>query len=275
MIINTRLTQTLSKDDLTKFRLDGVPNWQKTSRFRLLEEKYRKYLFLPLNVPRIIPNDIQHFKKWFMEMSKPIYKRDSDIADYGQNKKYVYPSFLSIDSKNINDIIKTQIWDINPISNMYQIFPEIKEQIDRYMPFENIEYYSLWSSLWAASPHRDANPLCDLPFAFRILLYDENPTGTLRLHRALPDMKHNDCESRIIEHFDSNVFAWNNLRVLHSSTKDRQYMKILMIVSPTIRNKPDYDKMEALFDSSIEKYKDILWEDTFELKDYVHVGTEE
>ncbi len=273
MTIDTRPKKTLSKDDLTKFRQDAIPIWQKTSQFRLLENKYGKYLYLPLNVPKIVPNDPQLFKQWFMDRSKPIYKRMADIANPDQTDSYTIPSFLSVDSKNLLEVWTTGAWDANPVSDMYEIFPEIKEQIDRYLPFKSLEYYSLWSSMWTVSPHRDATPLCDMPYAFRINLYDENPSGTLRLHKGLPDMEYNNCESKLIEHFDSNAFAWNNLRALHSSTKDNQYMKILMITASTIRNKPDFDKMEALFDSSIEKYKNMFWEDTSPLEDYIHVNT--
>jgi hypothetical protein len=46
-----------------------------------------------------------------------------------------------------------------------------------------------------------------------------------------------------------------------------------MIVSPTYKNVPDLDKLEALFDASIEKYKDGLWQDTNALGDYINVGT--
>jgi hypothetical protein len=273
MTIHTRPKQTLSKSALTKYRQDFVPDWQKTERFRMLEQKYGSYLYLPLDTPPIVANDTEAFKQWFLEKSKPTIKRMADIANPDQVDSYALPSFLAIDSKNILDIWKTKTWDVNPVSDMYEAFPEIKEKIDQYMPFKKLEYYTLWSSLWPVSPHRDEHPLCDMPFAFRINLYDENPEGTLKLHKGLPDLKFADCESKVIEHFESNAFAWNNLRTLHSSTKNSKYMKILMIVSPTYKNVPDLDKLEALFDASIEKYKDGLWQDTNVLGDYINVGT--
>jgi hypothetical protein len=270
MTVHTRPKQTLSKAALARYRQITVPDWQKTDQFRLLEQKYGKYLYIPLNIPPIVADDPVRFKEWFLEKSKPTVKRMADIANPDQVDSYAQPSFLAIDSKNILDIWKTKTWDVNPVSDMYEVFPEIKQKIDAYMPFETLEYYTLWSSLWPVSPHRDEHPLCDMPFAFRISLYDENPEGTLKLHKGLPDLKFADCESKLIEHFDSNAFVWNNLRTLHSSTKNSKFMKILMIVSPTYKNKPDYNKLEALFESSIKKYKNSLWEDTNKLEDYIN-----
>lgn len=273
MTIDTRPKQTLSRDTLSNYVKATVPVWQKTPRFRLLEQKYGKYLYLPLAVPPIVPNDTVAFKEWFLDRSIPVIKRMPDIANPDQKDSYALPSFRSVDSKNILDIWTTKTWDVNPVSDMYEVFPEIKEKIDTYLPFDNLEYYTLWSSIWSVSPHRDENPLCDMPFAFRISLYDENPEGTLKLHKGLPDLKYADCEAKAIEHFDSNAFVWNNLRTLHSSSKNQEFMKILMIISPTYRNKPNYDKLEALFDASIEKYKNNgVWEDTNELGDYIDVA---
>ncbi len=273
MTIATRPKLTLSKSVLTEYVRTGIPAWQKTPKARLLEKKYGKYLYLPLDIPAIVPDEPLRFKQWFLEKAIPVYKRQPDIANPGQLSSYVDPSFLSIDSHNISDLFsKTPTWDVNPVSDMYEKFPEIKTQIDTHMPFTSIEYYTLWSSMWPVSPHRDENPLCDMPFAFRITLYDENPKGTLRLLKGLPDMRYYHCESKVIEYLPSNAFAWNNLRALHASQKFKDHMKILMIVAPTYRNQVDYDKIEALFDASIDRYKDELWYDTNELEDYIDVS---
>jgi len=272
MTLSTRPKTTLTKEDLSTYVKNSMPDWQKTDRFRLLEKKYGKYLYLPLAVPRIEPHDKAAFKQWFIDKSLPIFKRKADIANPTQVSSYEVPSFSSIDSKNILEIRTNDVWDVNPVSDMYEVFPEIKTQIDTHLPFEDLQYYSLWSSSWPVTPHRDAGPLCDLPFAFRIMLYDENPIGTLKIHRGLPDMNFRNCEYKFLKHLDTNAIAWNNFRALHSSIKFKQHMKILMIVAPTIRNQIDYDKLEILFDASIEKYKNDLWKDTNVLEDYIDVS---
>lgn len=263
--------KTISKTELTNYSVQ-LPDWQKTKRFALLEKKYGNLLYCPLDVPRIEADNLSMFSNWFFRKAIPIYKRKVDIADPSQDKHYLHPSFFSVDSTALPSVWKYRAWDINPVSDMYDHFPEIKRGILEHLPFECLDYYSLWSSIFHVSAHRDSTPICDAPFAFRINLYDSNPAGTLTLHKGLPDTDLSQCETHRVENLpDTNTFVWNNLRILHSSTKEQQYKKILMLVAITPLNVLDYDKFEVILDRSIEKYKNNLWIDTNTLSDYIDI----
>lgn len=271
MAKNIKRTVTFSKGELAKFAATAVPPWQKEPDYLRLEEKYGKYIFVPFDIPPILPNDPGKFHGWFNERAIPTWKRKADIANPDQTEAYEVPSFMTVDSKGL-DRFKSGVWDLNPISDMYDVFPEIQEQILTYLPFERLEDYQLWSSLYPVSPHRDATPLLDAPFAFRIKLYDENPTETLSLHKAIPDTPFDACEKRSLACPGLvNAFAWNNLRALHSSTKAPNLMKILMIVAATKHNTVIIPKFEELLDRSIAKFGDYVWKDDLGKTDYMNL----
>jgi hypothetical protein len=262
-------TTTLSKEELGAFRNGALLPYMKTVDFKRLEKKYGKYLFVPLDIPRIEPNDKAKFKEWFISNAQPIFKRKPDIANPDQTAPYELPSFLSIDSKEIDSVRVGKVWDTNPVSNLYEEFPEIYDGL-KELPFKDIQHYSLWSSLWRVSPHRDAAPLCDLPFAFRIKLYDENPIETLSLHRGLPDIKLSALDKfRIKAPAESNAFVWNNFRTLHSSRRAPSWMKVLMIVAAPLSNGIDMVKYEALIERSIQKFESSCWIDSSTIDDYI------
>lgn len=240
----------------------------RTSRWQRLEREYGKYLFLPMDMAPVKPNDPGRFKEWFLSRATPIYKNYADIASPDQKGRYEVPSFLSIDSKAVASL-GTSNWDTNPVSDLYEKFPEIKHLMTS-LPFDNLQVYCLWSSMHGVSPHRDAQPLIDFPFAFRINLYDENPVDTLSLHKGLPDMRVHECERRrLITPPNCNVFAWNNLRLLHSSVKIKGYMKVLMLVAPSVHNEPNLDRLEELVQRSAAKYPQHTWIDNEPITSYV------
>jgi hypothetical protein len=242
----------------------------RTEEYQRLEREYGKYLFMPMDVPTIKPYDPVRFKAWFLDRAKPIYKNYADIASPDQKERYVTPSFLSVDSVEAQNAPTN--WDINPVSDLFMEFPEIRDGV-KALPFDDLQVYCLWSSQYEVSPHRDAHPLVDFPFAFRIKLYDENPIETLTLHKGLPLLPFAKLDKhRLPRRGDTNTFAWNNLRLLHSSVKMKGYMKVLMLIAPSVKNKPNLQRLDDLFRRSAAKFPEHVWIDNEPLASYLPEG---
>lgn len=92
--------------------------------------------------------------------------------------------------------------------------------------------------------------------------YDENPEPTLSLRISPPDgppLK----PKKISLPAETNAFAWNNMRVKHSSEQGLQKV-LLYFVGGSI----DFKRLDVLLERSIAKYADHVQMDDTETKYY-------
>lgn len=230
--------------------------WRDGPQMKLFEQKYGRYMYLPLDIPRIEPNDKVAFKQWWVEASKPIKKTKADISGTIDSYHDAFNGVNSLGSSNEN-------YDVNVRPEMFDLFPEIKAGLAAF-PFDKPPEFTIWSSTRALKAHRDSVPVRDLPCAFRVMLYDENPMPTLYLkenptdeviaHNPTPNSQEVLPGSFVAPNISAtNSFAWNNIRTVHYSIYDPAYMKCIVIIRNALFN---LDKYEDLLIRSIEKYKD-------------------
>lgn len=237
------------KEYLTSLRTPHIKHFPK---WKELEEMYGKYCYIPLDIP-VFKDD--KLVDWFFENRKPVYKQQPDIATKNTSVGTDYVAFESVDIFPSTEQQKRQrgIWTLNERHDFIEKFNHVYEQIMDTMPFTKIQTMSMWSSYANIPFHRDQTKFLDLPKAFRIMLYDENPTQTLNLIEVLPDQQDNFSNMFTLPRVaETNTFVWNNLRVKHGSTYKQGYRKILIIID---YYGIDLDKYQLLLDRSISKYK--------------------
>lgn len=235
--------------------------WRDSVKLKQLEQAYGSVLYTPLDIPRFCLRDPQHFKDWWNRVSKPISKLRDDIAGPPGEAR----------TRDLFNAVTTDegfntYWEMNVRTDMYAEFPELYEHL-RCFPTNGVVQFSIWSSNRAIRPHRDARPTEDLPAAFRVLLLDENDEPTLRLQESPTDSRYESQNEFAIPRIeDSNSFAWNNVRVMHSSTHNPGKRKWLMLIRS---NAFDLDRYEELLSRSLTKYKDYVRRSSFPLTAFV------
>ncbi len=236
-----------------------------------LEKTYGKYYFVPLDVPEIKPNDPEKFKDFYMTYSKPSFRIRSDIA--GVNANVAETHHAQFRTLSNQPTLPGDIWTRSYVPEFNTEFKEIFEQMYEYLPLRRNEElsYTIWSSLRAVIMHRDAGSLLDLPINFRIKLYDENPSETLLLKNCLltDGYQFQRTCSPIPLPKETNTWVWNNLRMVHGSTYEPNFIKMLMIIE---RARIDWKKYVDLMDRSISKFKDnIMIDNIHSFEDYITI----
>ena len=232
-----------------------------TPELHQLEKKYGKYIYLPLDVPKIIPDNQEEFVKFYFDNAKTMGKLRPDST----SDQWITPTYLTVDSAPTRSYSLPE--NINYVPDLNIKFKSITEQILEYLPFKNVTF-KLWSSFASQSWHRDISCMTDIPSQFRIMLYDTNPAPTLYLKRDIPDQGSVDEIFKFMPFSETNTFVWNNLRSLHCSKFTKGYTKILLIINE-IDSKIDWKKYDMLIEKSITKYKDYSFiDDTYTTKDY-------
>jgi hypothetical protein len=266
-------TETIAE---TKENLSAIRTYEAQSNFMKgntvyteLEKTYGKYLYLPFDIPVIVPHDIEKFKSWFYAHGKNAGKQ---IEDFSSGTFEATPkTYVSIDSVSPG---WTPVWSLNASPDVYTEFPELFEQIHDYMPWVgNKDFrWNMWSSSNKVPAHRDHTSCVDAPLAMRIKLYDNNPSETLSL-LVDPIKEHNNQYKYLPKLSDTNSFTWNNLRTKHKSIfLGRPYRKILFIWRDTLRTDLQVNQFVDLLDRSISKYesnKDLVWVDDNLESDYL------
>lgn len=241
--------------------LESELTWN-TSVYSELEKSYGQYLYLPLDVPKILPYDLEKFVDYYFSMAKNRHGYAYGKSEKQSADRELFPVFLSIDSPNCPDNDKANIREDFP-----KLFPEILEQIYEYLPVNrNVSIaYSLWSANRSVLKHRDKLRMLDLPINWRIKIYDTNPKETLYIIPDPPGTYNQKQFLKIPE--TSNTFAWNNLRVLHGSDFIPGHRKILMI--PMFGLPINENKIVDLLDRSVAKYREFVVVDTYDVKNYL------
>lgn len=227
-------------------------------RFRELEEAYGRYLYLPLDVPRI---DLgPDFPAWFQASAKRIKKINADVA----GGTGVPSMFRSVDFRSDETAPTSEIWQLNVREDIIDVFPTLKEQVMDLLPFARFPAFSIWSSIAGIAPHRDHSPCMDFPSSWRTMLYDTNPEPTLFCVDA-PCGKPIGNPFHVRPPVTTNTFVWNNMRVKHFSRASGRYTKMLLIYG---RPRLDVARLVPLFDRSISKFGTSLKETSNASVDY-------
>lgn len=254
----------MNKDFSSKRRLFWSKKFWESVSLHDLEKKYGKYMYLPLDVPKIVPDNVDEFVDFYFKNAKQLGKLKTDAS----SDTYIIPTYLSIDSAPTRSYALPE--NIIYVPEFNERFSSITEQILEYLPFKNVTF-KMWSSFGNQYWHRDISCMADLPSQFRIMLYDSNPKPTLFVKRDVPDIINNETGIRLHRLSDTNTFVWNNLRTVHSSEYISGHNKILLIINE-IDSEIDWKKFELLMDRSISKYKDYLYEDNvYSASDYLHL----
>jgi hypothetical protein len=259
-----------SKDTLTQARAYSATRYWGSDLYTDLEKTYGKYLFVPFDIPKIEPTDMNKFIEFFFTKSQNAVKIKTDYlseAGSGLGDKSPYKQITSV-TEGVGG--HSDVWSDNQVPEIYKEFPELFEQIHEYMPFierKNFKWF-MWSSNWDVPAHRDYGPQLDLPASMRIKIFDNNPYETLEMQVDPIDWKTENFNKsyRLPIPKETNSFAWNNLRQKHRSDYIKGYRKILMIISPKELRRcltgANMNKYIDLLDRSISKYEDNLVIDT-------------
>jgi hypothetical protein len=227
---------------------DPITNTIGPSLLNELENTYGKYWYVPFDIPIIKTNDTEHFVSWWFSRSRTAVKQKPNIANPGG----IYNShFKSINSDDIDN----EVWTKNFVKETFDLFPELREQVEEYFPINYLGTWRMWSSTAEILNHRDDDSLVDFPCAMRIKLYDENPVETLWIRED--DVPYEKYYLPALT--DTNSFAWNNLRTYHGSSYNPLFKKILWLI--TIDNNLNVNKYIDLMDRSISKYNQLIMTD--------------
>lgn len=229
-------------------------------RFLELEKKFGKYLLVPLALPEFEIGDREKFLAWWKNKCTVPIKLKGDTVMQG----YGFSPFEAV------DLLHTigEDWTTNLQTNSFkQEFPKLYQQFFDQIPCNKILNITLWSSIKQLPEHRDSAEYIDTPMAFRIKLYDENPSETLFCFDN-PLQPYSIGEVKQLPRvLGSNSYVWNNLRVKHGSTYDPQYKKILAVVVGF----PDPERYEALLDNSIAMYGQDCLISNNSIENYVNI----
>jgi hypothetical protein len=253
MIYITFFQNMQDKNLLTKKRTHWANYYFGNHDITTLEEKYGKYLYVPLDIPIISPNDHEKFVSYYFKNAKPSVKVKADVSGAASGNS----AFISIDGVPTSD---RSIWSKNYIPSFRSEFKELFDQIIEYFPIKSLDNFIIWNSIANISSHRDESIMLDLPVHFRIMLHNPNDTSTLHI-------THQNITQEIDIPISTNSFAWNNLRTTHGSTLQKP--KILFLFGDPLQI--DWTKYDHLIEKSISTYKEYVIEDkTTSIKDFIH-----
>jgi len=260
-----------TKENLTNMRAKEAIEVFGSPEYHELEKTYGKYLFIPYDVPKIVPNNLSKFVQFYYKNAKYADKMQGDIAEdlLGKNRPHNATPYMSIDSCADTN---TMIWSKNYVPEVFTMFPELFDQIHDYFPFiERGFMWTMWSSAKDIIAHRDMKSMLDMPIRLRIKLWDNNPQESLSIHTA-PIGKQQSRDMPITIPSDTNSFAWNNLRTRHASTYEEPYRKILLISFANYRGRA-MQQYTDLLDRSIAKYGEYVIEDhSTTISDYISIN---
>ena len=217
-----------------------------------LERKYSDIPWLPLAMPRIVPDDLEQFVEYFKNNAIDGLRNTSSYDDPGAKPTDPASSWNTPDWRTLEiyrNPLSTKWFGTDTIKNQTvdarALFPELYEQIFDLLPFKELFFIRFWSNTRIIRPHRDQDWSYNLPLACRTMIYDPNPEPTIYTSK----MKGNGERHYIDLPDDTNSFAFNNSVFWHGA--DHHGLdKILMVVAGI----PDVDKLERLLESSVAKY---------------------
>jgi hypothetical protein len=85
-----------TKSFLTDMRNNFSSSVWNTSLYTDFERTYGKYLYVPFDVPKIQPNDMSEFIRFYFKNAKQAVKTIDDFVDTKEEANDVSPYYLSL-----------------------------------------------------------------------------------------------------------------------------------------------------------------------------------
>jgi hypothetical protein len=216
-------------------------------------EQWQKYGYMPFDIPRI---ENSKLVKWFFEEAQPVVKKNPDFSTPAVGLSSYHSVDVFPNGYDDGNIARAA-WSLNIHQEFMSLFADVYKEIMDGFPFTKLNKISLWNSQQAIGWHRDDAKFIDCPNEFRVLLHDENPSSTVKVAKALPDVEVDTTTFyRAPKLTDTNSFAWNNLRTKHSTDFESEHRKIVMIFG---RVEIDVDRYHDLMERSKAKYGDVAF----------------
>lgn len=217
-----------------------------------LERQYGDIPWLPLSLPKLIPDNLEHFENFFNENSINGIRKsrsfDEPYADFkDKESSWNNPYWKTLEiyrSKRADEWLGTKTIDHKTV-NIEKIFPNFYQQIFDLLPYKEIFFVRFWSNIREVGLHQDQDWNYNLPLSIRSFIVDNNTEPTF----YLSSYQQNDNLYYINMPNDTNSFAFNNGRFYHGANYHNR-SKILMVVSGIL----DIDKYSELLEKSFKLY---------------------
>lgn len=235
------------KIDLSVFRQKSI---RLCTEYSMLEQKYGKYLYVPIDVPHIQANNTGDFLQY--------YNKHCQLVNGPTASK-------STDGRWTNLRIKEGETSYHQLN---EAFPELISLMKEHLPYvdnNQLEFFFVSSNCDILS-HRDLGEWgFDAPTNLRVLFYDNNPEPNFYLIENRENKDRGDLlPTRIpAQAFavprlaETNTFTWNNLRAEHGSVKSENYTKILGYYG--FSNQVDWHRYNQLLERSINRFQSQCW----------------
>ena len=226
-------------------------------KMRILEEKYSKLKWLPLDIPRIEFDDLEEFKNLWNKESIDILRQHPDSAEpytkeehpLGKDSSWHRGHFKGLHLYHHPSIdISNALWKAKQYTGNNKQLKRILEQVYEYFPIHTLFHAFIWQSTKKIEPHQDQSAFWKCPTEFRVMLHDENTEPTL----YVADIDNGEV-TYIDSPADTNSFAWSNGTKIHGSDyhgKDK-FLLVLNFLQHS-------GKSDELFEKSLNKYRNQL-----------------
>ncbi len=263
-LINGRLIEVPPELDLAFLTHISPQAWPEIAA---IDHKWTNVPWLPLDIPRIEPDDWDLFWKLWNEKNADITRANPQESQYWKGLCcWLNPSIDHTKFNYSNTVIDD--WSMH--------FPKMFEQIKNCLPFFSLEKIVLWSNVNTVNPHFDPDAVIyPWPDSLRIMLWDTNDQPTFYVNKwperteefdPVPvtvrtggkgygiksDRVPQDKRMYVNLPADTNTFVFNNGAFLHGA--DLAKPKIIMAV----KGRPNIYKWLKALEASYEKYKDII-----------------
>jgi hypothetical protein len=261
-LINGRIVEVPAELDLAFLTHISPQAWPELAA---IDHKWTSVPWLPLDIPRIEPDDWDLFWKLWNEKNADITRANPQESQYWKGLCcWLNPT---IDHTKFN-------YSNTVVDDWSQHFPRMFEQIKNCLPFFSLEKIVLWSNVNTVNPHFDPDAVIyPWPDSLRIMLWDTNDRPTFYVNKwparsedfnpppvtvrtggkgygIKSDRVPQDKRMYVDLPTDTNTFVFNNGAFLHGA--DLAKPKIIMAV----KGRPNIYKWLKALEASYKKYKD-------------------
>jgi hypothetical protein len=263
-LINGRILEVPPELDLAFLTHISPAAWPEIAA---IDHTWTSVPWLPLDIPRIEPDDWDLFWKLWNEKNADITRANPQESQYWKGLCcWLNPSIDHTKFNYSNTVIDD--WSMH--------FPRMFEQIKNSLPFFSLEKIVLWSNVNTVNPHFDPDAVIyPWPDSLRIMLWDTNERPTFYVNKwpqrtedfnpppvtvrtggkgygIKSDRVPQDKRMYVDLPADTNTFVFNNGAFLHGA--DLAKPKIIMAV----KGRPNIYKWLRALEASYEKYKHII-----------------
>lgn len=260
-VVGDRVTRVDPKVDLRYLSFIDCRVWPE---LQLIDEKWTNVPWIPLDIPRIVPDDWGLFWQLWKEKNADITRGGTKETQYWKGLCCWLNPRVDHTKFNYNNTV---------VDDWSKHFPRMFEQIQDCLPFYSMEKIVLWSNINEVNPHVDPDGVIyPWPDSLRIMIWDSNDGPTFWLSRwprrgdgFNPSMINQrrmgnygiksqwvPKENRIYVDLppETNTFVFNNGAFIHGA--DLAKPKIIMAV----KGRPIIWKWLQALGPSYEKYQE-------------------